>query len=248
MNNFFLENILNKKLLSCTYKDIVPNGLQIEGKSTVKKIITGVTACQDLLDQAVLYNADAIIVHHGYFWKNESKYIHNMQRKRLKTILSNNINLYSWHLPLDIHPELGNNAQIAKKLNICIQKNIITPYVFWGNFKKKITGFQLSKIIEEKFKKHPIHISKNAPNYINHIAWCSGRGQGFIKDAYKFGIDAFLTGEISEETTHIAQELGLHFFALGHHATEKDGIKALGKWLVKKHDLDVNFIDIYNPA
>jgi len=247
MNNFFLENLINKKLSSDQYHDTVPNGLQIEGTHTVKKIITGVTACQSLLDKALVYKADTIIVHHGYFWKNESRCIHNMQRIRLKTILSHDINLYSWHLPLDIHPELGNNAQIAKKLNIDIQGNIL-PYVFWGTVKNKITGFELANKIEEKFKKYPIHLYENAPPYITRIAWCSGKGQGFIKQAYIFGIDAFLTGEISEETIHISKELGIHFFALGHHATEKDGIKSLGEWLHNTYNLNVNFIDIYNPA
>jgi dinuclear metal center YbgI/SA1388 family protein len=247
MNNFVLENIINKKLLSDQYEDIVPNGLQIEGKKTVKKIVTGVTACQKLLDQSLSCNADAIIVHHGYFWKNESKYIHNMQKNRLTTILKNNINLYSWHLPLDIHPDLGNNAQIAKKLNICVKGNIL-PCVFWGTIENNITGFEFAKKIEGIYKKRPIHFYENASHYINRIAWCSGKGQGFIKKAYEFGIDAFLTGEISEETIHIARELGMHFFSLGHHDTEKDGVKSLGKWLCKTYDLDITFINIYNPA
>ncbi|AEO08098.1 Nif3-like dinuclear metal center hexameric protein [Buchnera aphidicola] len=247
MNNFDLEEIINYKLASHQYDDIVPNGLQIEGRSVVKKIITGVTACQDLLEKAVYYNADAIIVHHGYFWKNETRYIHNMQKKRLKTILTNNINLYSWHLPLDIHTELGNNAQIAKKLNISVKGNVL-PYVFWGIMKNKITGDTLVNQIKNQFKITPIHLYENAPLYINRIAWCSGRGQSFIKQAYKFNIHAFLTGEISEETMHISKELGIHFFSLGHHITEKDGIKSLGKWLQKKYFLDVQFIDINNPA
>ncbi|CAL4322100.1 Nif3-like dinuclear metal center hexameric protein [Buchnera aphidicola] len=247
MKNFLLEKIINEKLSTNQYKDNVPNGLQIEGRPIIKKIITGVTACQALLDQALNYNASAIIVHHGYFWKNESKYIHDMKRKRLKTILSNDINLYSWHLPLDMHPEIGNNAQIAKKLNICTQGNIL-PYVFWGYMKDTIKGYELAQKIEKKFKKSPIHLYENAPHDINRIAWCSGKGQGFLKDAYKLGVDAFLTGEISEETMHISQELGIHFFALGHHATERDGIIALGQWLKNKYCLDVTFIDIHNPA
>ncbi|ANZ22514.1 hydrolase [Buchnera aphidicola (Diuraphis noxia)] len=246
MNNFFLENIINKKLLSHQYDDIVPNGLQIEGAKIIKKVITGVTACQKLLDQSLLYKANAIIVHHGYFWKNESQYIHNIKRNRLKTILSNNINLYSWHLPLDIHSTLGNNVQIAKKLNICIKGNVL-PYVLWGII-KQTTGFEFAKKIEKIYKKRPIYLHENSSPYINRIAWCSGKGQSFIKQAYKFGIDAFLTGEISEDTIHLSRELGIHFFALGHHATEKDGIQSLGKWLSKKHNLDVTFIDIHNPA
>ncbi|QCI25510.1 Nif3-like dinuclear metal center hexameric protein [Buchnera aphidicola (Sitobion avenae)] len=247
MNNFSLENIINKKLSSKEFQDVVPNGLQIEGEEIVKKIITGVTACQALLEKALLYSANTIIVHHGYFWKNESKYIHNMQRNRLKTILSHNINLYSWHLPLDMHPELGNNVQIAKKLNICIQGNI-SPCLLWGTIKNKVTGFEFANKIKKEFNKYPIHLYENAPLHIKRIAWCSGKGQSFIKQACEFGIDAFLTGEISEETTHIATELGIHFFALGHHISEKYGVKSLGEWLHNQYHLDVNFIDIYNPA
>ncbi|QNS01989.1 MAG: Nif3-like dinuclear metal center hexameric protein [Buchnera aphidicola (Pentalonia nigronervosa)] len=247
MQNFLLEKIINKKLDSKKYSDIVPNGLQIEGEKTIKKIVVGVTACQELLNKALIFHANTIIVHHGYFWKNEPQCIHNMKRIRLKTILSHNINLYSWHLPLDMHPKLGNNAQIANKLNISLQGKIL-PYVFWGTVKKRITGFELARIIQKEFKKKPIHIHENAPLYIKRIAWCSGRGQNFINQAHTFGIDAFLSGEISEETTHIARELGMHFFSIGHHATERDGIKSLGIWLRKKHHLDVTFVDIHNPA
>ncbi|QCI17121.1 Nif3-like dinuclear metal center hexameric protein [Buchnera aphidicola (Aphis helianthi)] len=247
MENFILEKIINKKLFNNYNKDIVPNGLQIEGDKIVKKIITGVSACQDLLNSALYYKANAIIVHHGYFWEKESKYIQNVQRNRLKTILSNNINLYSWHMPLDIHPELGNNIQIAKKLNISIKGEIL-PYVLWGFLEHKINAFDFANKIEKVFKKKPIHFYKNAPDYINRIAWCSGRGQNFIKQAYKFGIDAFLTGEISEETIYIAKELGVHFFSIGHYCSEKYGIKSLGKWLHKTYNLDVMFIDVYNPA
>lgn len=247
MENFLLEKIINEKLLSDQYKDFAPNGLQIEGEKKITKIITGVTACQELLDKAVLLKANAIIVHHGYFWKKESQRIHNIKRKRLKTILSNNINLYSWHLPLDAHPKLGNNAQIAKKINILIKGNIL-PYVSWGIFERKITGFELSKLIEKRFKKKPIHLCNNISSYIQKIAWCSGKGQSFIKQACMFGIDAFLTGEISEETMHIAKEFDIHFYSIGHHTSEKDGIISLGEWLKNKYNLNVIFFDIYNPA
>ncbi|CAL4322783.1 GTP cyclohydrolase 1 type 2 [Buchnera aphidicola (Protaphis terricola)] len=247
MENFFLEKIINKKLLSNQYNDIVPNGLQIEGEKTIKKIITGVSACQELIDIAISQQANAIIVHHGYFWDKESKYIHNFKRKRLKTILSNNINLYSWHLPLDIHSKFSNNVQIAKRLNISIKGKIL-PYVLWGNLHHEVSSTEFYQKIEKVFKKKPIHFSQNAPKKIKYIAWCSGKGQDFIKQAYKFKIDAFLTGEVSEETIYISRELGIHFFALGHYCSERDGIKSLGEWLNKKYSLDVTFIDIYNPS
>ncbi|VFP78185.1 GTP cyclohydrolase 1 type 2 [Buchnera aphidicola (Cinara cuneomaculata)] len=248
MNNFFLEQIINKKLHSNKYKyDYTPNGLQVEGRSEVTKIITGVTACKRLIYKAIQYNADAIIVHHGYFWNNQDKRILGMHRKRLKMLLSNNINLYSWHIPLDVHPKLGNNVQLGKLLNINISNNI-TPYVLCGKFKKKHTSASLINIIKKKLDRTPFHYGNTGPKYINHIAWCTGKGQNFFNQITHLKLDAYLTGEISEDTVHIAEENNIHFFALGHHATERSGISVLGKWLSSKDkNLKVKFIDIYNP-
>lgn len=246
MNNIILEKIINNKLNSNKYYDFSPNGLQIEGRSNIKKIITGVSACQILLDKAVEYNADAIIVHHGYFWKKDPLTIKGIHRKRLKTILSNNINLYSWHLPLDGCKTLGNNIQIAKKLKIKIQGEI-TQFLMWGYLKKSITGKKLSNIIATKFSRIPFYYNCSNKSKIRKIAWCSGKGQSFISHAAQFGVDAFLTGEVSEETIHLIREYKLHFFSAGHHATEKDGIKQLGNWIIKNYHLDVIFIDVDNP-
>lgn len=246
MNNITLEKIINHKLNTNKYYDICPNGLQIEGRSNIKNVITGVTACQMLLDKAVKYNVDAIIVHHGYFWKKDPVIIRGIHRKRLKTILANNINLYSWHLPLDGCTKLGNNIQIAKKLEINIQGEI-TQFLMWGFFKEPIEGSQLFDIITKKFSRIPLYYNSSNKSKIKKIAWCSGKGQSFISRAAHFGVDAFLTGEISEETIHLIREYKLHFFSAGHHATEKDGIKQLGIWLMKNYDLNVTFIDINNP-
>lgn len=248
INNKFLEKIINNKLNSKAFNDITYNGLQIEGYSKIKTIITGVTACQILLDMSVKYHAQAIIVHHGYFWKNDPNYIHGFTRKRLKTILKNNINLYSWHLPLDAHLKLGNNAYIEKYLNIC-QKKIITPYLWSGNFKKTISGEKLYKRIISIFNKKPIYISSNKKKKISSVAWCSGKGQHFILKVIQKNIDCFITGEISEETTHYARESNIHFFSVGHHATETGGIQLLSNWLFKKYPyLNIKFINIENPA
>ncbi|MCW5197703.1 Nif3-like dinuclear metal center hexameric protein [Buchnera aphidicola] len=248
MNNKLLEKIINKKLNSKSFHDSTYNGLQIEGCKKIKKIITGVTACQILLDISVKYRAEAIIVHHGYFWKNDPKCIHNFTRKRLQTILSNNINLYSWHLPLDAHLKLGNNAYIEKSLKID-KKKIITPYLWSGQFKNKISGKKLYKKIFSIFKRKPIYIPENTNKKISSIAWCSGKGQNLILKVIQHKIDCFLTGEISEETTHYARESNIHFFSIGHHASETGGIQLLSNWLSKKYqNLNIKFINVDNPA
>ncbi|VFP81108.1 GTP cyclohydrolase 1 type 2 [Buchnera aphidicola (Cinara kochiana kochiana)] len=252
MNNFFLEKIINEKLNSHKYKnDYTPNGLQVEGRSEIIKIITGVTACKNLLKVAIKQHADAIIVHHGYFWNNQDKKVLGMHRNRLKMLLLNDINLYSWHIPLDVHSKLGNNVQLGKLLNININNNIndkINPYILHGKFKKKHTVISLINIIKKKLNRTPFHYGKTGPEYIRNVAWCTGKGQNFFNQVTNLNIDAYLTGEISEETIHIAEENNIHFFSLGHHATEKSGVYLLGKWLSGQYnDLKIKFIDIYNP-
>lgn len=247
MNNFELEQIVNQQLNSAAFSDYAPNGLQVEGRDEVKKIVTGVTACQALLDEAVRLQADAVLVHHGYFWKSEAPVIKGMKRRRLRTLLANDINLYGWHLPLDAHPQLGNNAQLAQALGINVQGEV-QPLVPWGELAESLTGEQLAARINAALGRQPLHCGDNAPQQIRRIAWCSGGGQGFIDSAAAFGVDAFITGEVSEQTIHSARENGLHFFAAGHHATERGGIRALGEWLAAQHQLDVTFIDIDNPA
>ena len=247
MNHYELEKIVNQQLNSGAFSDYAPNGLQVEGRTEVKTLITGVTASQALVDEAVARNADAILVHHGYFWKSEPAVIKGMKRNRLRALLANDINLYGWHLPLDAHPTLGNNAQLAKLLDIEV-KGEVQPLVFWGELTTPLSGEALAQRIEEKLGRTPLHCGDNAPAQIRRVAWCSGGGQGFIDSAAAFGVDAYITGEVSEQTVHSAREQGLHFCAAGHHATERGGIKALGEWLASEHGLDVTFIDIPNPA
>lgn len=247
MNHYELENIVNQQLNSGAFSDYAPNGLQVEGRTDVKTLITGVTACQALVDEAVARNADAILVHHGYFWKSEPAVIKGMKRNRLRALLANDINLYGWHLPLDAHPTLGNNAQLAKLLDIEV-KGEVQPLVFWGELATPLSGEALAQRIEERLGRAPLHCGDNAPAQIRRVAWCSGGGQGFIDSAAAFGVDAYITGEVSEQTIHSAREQGIHFFAAGHHATERGGIKALGEWLAEQHGFEVTFIDIPNPA
>ena len=247
MNNLQLEALINQKLDVSNFHDYAPNGLQVEGRRNVQRVVTGVTASQDLLDAAIAVEADAILVHHGYFWKNEPAVVRGMKRNRLKALLVNDINLYGYHLPLDAHPVLGNNAQLAELFGIAVQGEVM-PLVPYGELEKPLPGEELRQRIEVILDRKVLHSAQGGPEEIRRIAWCSGGGQGFIQQAADFGVDAFISGEVSEQTIHIAREMGLHFYAAGHHATERYGVKALGEWLESEHGLDVMFIDIDNPA
>lgn len=251
MNNLELEQLINQKLSSDKINDYAPNGLQVEGKTEIKKIITGVTASLALIDYAISQNADAILVHHGYFWKSENPCIRGMKGKRIKALLVNDINLYGYHLPLDVHPELGNNAQLAKLLDIKnlqpLEKGAVSIPV-WGELKEPMTGKDFAEKIEKVLNRKPLICIENGPHLIRKIGICTGGGQGYIDLAAEQGCDAFITGEVSEQTIHSAREQELHFFSAGHHATERYGIKALGEWLAKEYGFDVEFKDIDNPA
>lgn len=247
MRNSELEALINQQLDVAAFQDYAPNGLQVEGRENVQRIITGVTASQALLDVAVAQQADAVLVHHGYFWKNESPVICGMKRRRLKTLLANDINLYGYHLPLDAHPVLGNNACLAALLDITVTGDI-EPLLPYGELSQAVSGDALRERLETRLGRPVLHCGDNAPSQITRLAWCSGGGQGFIEHAARFGVDAFISGEVSEQTIHVAREMGVHFYAAGHHATERGGIKALGEWLAQQHGFDVTFVDIPNPA
>lgn len=247
MHNRDLEKLINELLNVDAFQDYGPNGLQVEGRKEIQRVVTGVTASQALLDAAVEHKADAVLVHHGYFWKNESPVVCGMKRNRLKTLLANDINLYGYHLPLDAHPTLGNNAQLAALMDINAL-GLIEPLLPYGELSQPMNRDAFCRRLEKRLGRTVLHCGDNAPSQIHRIAWCTGGGQGFIEQAARFGVDAFITGEVSEQTIHIAREMGLHFFAAGHHATERGGIRALGEWLATHHDIDVTFIDIPNPA
>ncbi|MDF7669820.1 Nif3-like dinuclear metal center hexameric protein [Orbaceae bacterium ESL0721] len=249
MQNFELEKIINQELQTHLYRDYAPNGLQVQGRSNIKRVVTGVTACQLLIDKAVALNADAIIVHHGYFWKNEPETITGIKYQRIKTLITHDINLFAYHLPLDGHPTLGNNAQLANLLDIKPdpRKNI-TDLLFTGTLNKPLTAAQLKDKITQQLYREPLTSNTNAPELIKRIAWCSGGGQDYIENAAIQGYEAFITGEVSERTIHIAREYGINFYAAGHHATERYGVAKLGEWLANQYDLEVIFIDIDNPV
>ncbi|MGK2896923.1 MAG: Nif3-like dinuclear metal center hexameric protein [Candidatus Makana argininalis] len=247
MLNIELENLVNKKLFNKSIKDYCPNGLQIEGCKEVKKIITGVTACKTLLDIAVEKKVDAIIVHHGYFWKNENIKILGIKRNHFKKILVNNINVYTWHLPLDYNTKFGNNVQLANILKINTI-NFINPLVLKGQLSKSFSGKELKNKLEIDLNNNIFHYGKTGTNLIKTVALCSGSGQKFIEIILNKKIDAFITGDKSEQCVNFAKENKLHLYSTGHYASEKFGIKSLGEWLFKKYHFDVSFIDIPNPA
>ncbi|ALO42005.1 Nif3-like dinuclear metal center hexameric protein [Pseudoalteromonas phenolica] len=246
-----LVNQLTELLKPFSISDYCPNGLQVEGAEEVKKIVTGVTASQALIDAAIEAGADTILVHHGFFWKGEDQTITGMKQRRIKALLENNINLIAYHLPLDVHPELGNNAQLAELLDISYER----PLEPWnkncvavkGKLKTPMSLEAFAKLVEEKLDRKPL-INEAGDHLIKTIAWCTGGGQSFIDMAASQGIDAYLTGEASEQTIHSSNEQSIHFIAAGHHATERYGAKALGEYLAKTYDLDVEFIDINNPV
>ena len=252
MNNLQLEKILNEKLQPQQIKDYSPNGLQVEGTPEVKRIVTGVTASQALIDKAVELNADALLVHHGYFWKGEPEPIRGMKGKRIRTLIKNDINLMGYHLPLDIHPELGNNAELARLLDIEVEGGLEghpQSVAMFGKLRKPMTGTEFAEKINQVLNREPLHIApENADKMIETVGWCTGGGQDYIELAAANGLDAFISGEISERTTYSAREQDIHYFSAGHHATERYGIKALGEWLAKEHGFDVEFIDIDNPV
>jgi dinuclear metal center YbgI/SA1388 family protein len=225
--------------------------LQVSGRTPIQKIVTGVTACQDLLTAAIAAKADAVLVHHGYFWKGENPCITGIKYQRLHTLLKNDLSLLAYHLPLDLHPEYGNNAQLGKLLDITLLKRFTVKdgldLLSLGTLSTAYAGEDFANHLSQKLNRAPLHISKTNKK-IHNVAWCTGAAQDFIEAAIDIGADAYITGEISERTVHIARESGIHLFAAGHHATERYGVIALGEHLSERFELEHEFIDIDNPV
>lgn len=230
------------------FKDYAPNGLQLEGRSEVNKIVSGVTASQALIDAAIEAGADVLLVHHGWFWRGEDQRIVGMKKRRIKALLQNDISLLGYHLPLDAHPELGNNAQLAKRLDFIREGSMNMDGVGdYGHLAQPLTVRELSQKMQDKLQRIPT-VVEAGDQPIKTVAWCTGGAQSYIGQAIALGVDAFVSGEISEQTTHEARENGIHYFAAGHHATERYGAPALGAHLAEQFGIEHEFIDIDNPA
>jgi len=238
----------NDRLRINEFNDYCPNGLQVEGKSDVSRIICGVTACQDLIEAAIEKKADAILVHHGYFWKNESAVITGIKRQRIQRLLEHGISLLAYHLPLDAHPDLGNNVTLAQTLNLQVNGHAENGLLWNGELTTPLLANEFAAHIELCLKRKPLHLSSKSKQPIKTLGWCTGGAQHYIEEAAAMGLDAFISGEVSEQTFHLAQELDIHYFAAGHHATESYGVQALGAQLASRFKLDVEFVDITNPV
>lgn len=231
-----------------SFRDYSPNGLQVEGRPEVRSIVTGVTASIALIDAAIEANADAILVHHGYFWRGEDPRIVGTKRARIAKLLGANVSLFGFHLPLDAHAELGNNAQLGKRLGASVEgrageQNLVVH----GSLDAPCALDTFSARIEAALGRKPLVIGESN-RLITRVAWCTGGAQGYFETALTLGIDAYVTGEVSEQHFHLARESGVAFIAAGHHATERFGIQALGEYVADAFGLTHRFIDVPNPV
>jgi dinuclear metal center YbgI/SA1388 family protein len=231
------------------FSDYAPNGLQVEGRPEINKIVGGVTACQALVDRAVEEGADALLVHHGYFWNGENPCVVGMKQRRLKALLASDINLLAYHLPLDAHPELGNNAQLARLLGLKVEGGFAgnPPIGQYGELESPMSADAFAARMGEKLGREPLHIPGMGKE-IRRVAWCTGAAQGYLEQASLLGVDAYISGEISEPTVHTARETGVHYYSAGHYATERYGVQALGAHLAERFSLDFQFYDIDNQV
>lgn len=241
-----LLNTLDQWLEPDRFKDYCPNGLQVEGRDEVTTLVTGVTASRELIEAAIAAGADMLLVHHGYFWKGEDPCLRGMKKHRVQLLLEHGINLVAYHLPLDEHPEYGNNRQLADVLGIQ-GPSPLEGLVWAGELPQAMTPEQLAQHLSEKLGREPLRVG-NGKADIRRVGWCTGAAQGFIDAAADAGLDAYISGEISEPTTHIARERGIHYYAAGHHATERYGVQALGEALAREFGLQHRFIDCNNPV
>lgn len=247
-----LVSYLEKLLDTASFKDYCPNGLQIEGKPHIKRIVTGVTANLALLDAAIAAHADAIIVHHGYFWRNEPTIITGARHTRIKRLLMNDINLFAFHLPLDAHPQLGNNIQLGQQLGLSVSGHfgqeglavycdlpapMALPQLMERVYQALHRPAQLFGLTQEKDRQP-----------VQRVGWCTGAAQSYFDAAIAADCDVFLSGEVSEHTVHTAVESGVPYLAIGHHASERYGVQALGEHLAEKFGLEHQFIEIANPV
>lgn len=230
------------------FKDYCPNGLQVEGRPEVRCIVSGVTASLELLEAAIDQGADAILVHHGYFWKGEDSAVVGIKKQRLATLLRADASLLAYHLPLDAHPEVGNNACLAGLLDVIEDQPLNEAGIGGaGRLDVALSVEQFKSRISSALQREPLHVGRG-PEQIKTVGWCTGAAQGYIEDAIALGLDAFISGEISEPTMHLANEAGIHYFSAGHHATERFGVQALGERLADQFDINHSYIEKNNPA
>jgi dinuclear metal center YbgI/SA1388 family protein len=243
-----LEKYTGQLLEVERFRDYCPNGLQVAGRAEIRSVVTGVSASLELLQHAVEADADAVLVHHGYFWKNEDPRVIGAKRARLELLLREGISLLAYHLPLDAHPVLGNNAQLGRRLGFDVEGWFGDQSVgCYGALSGPVSVSDLAARVDAVLGRRPLVIGES-DREIRRVAWCSGAAQGYLEEAVGLGVDAYLTGEVSEQTFHLARESGVVFIAAGHHATERYGIQALGEHLSSQLGLGHRFFDSDNPV
>jgi len=243
-----LNTYLKEILQPARFNDYCPNGLQVEGRPEVNKIVTGVTASQALLDEAVKRNADAILVHHGYFWRGEMSEIVGIKKRRIQTLLQHDISLFAYHLPLDAHPDFGNNVTLGKQLNLAVDKWLDDKQMLaMATLPAPVPLADLCALIETQLGRTP-QLVAGSKTSIQTIAWCTGAAQQYIDIAIAADVDVFISGEISEQTVHAVRESNTAYIAAGHHATERYGVQALGQHLSEQLGLEHEFVEIDNPV
>ena len=244
-----LETYVNQVLNIAYFHDYCPNGLQVEGRSEVRQLVSGVTASVDFLQAAIAAGADAVLVHHGYFWRGEDPRLVGTKRRRIALLLAHDVSLLSYHLPLDAHPELGNNIQLARRLglletgrfgdqNMGVHGTVLPPI---SNLK------ELRLNVERVLSRKPLVIGDDEKT-ARRVGWCTGGAQDYFEEAIRLGVDVFITGEISERTVHLARESGVAFISAGHHATERYGVQALGEHISQEFGITHQFVDVDNPV
>jgi len=239
----YLDNLLE----AGRFRDYCPNGLQVEGRAQVGRLIAGVSASQALLEAAVAHGADALLVHHGWFWRGEDGRVTGIRKTRLQTLLAHDINLIAYHLPLDSHPQFGNNAQLGERLGWLAETRFGEQDLGWiGRPQAPTTLAAVTQTVHAALQRPPLAIGDGRLP-IHRVAWCSGAAQNLFEQAIALGVDLYLSGEISEHTVHLAREAGVAYIAAGHHATERDGVRALAGHLTERFALDCRFVDIDNP-
>ncbi|MEF8729571.1 MAG: Nif3-like dinuclear metal center hexameric protein [Accumulibacter sp.] len=240
----YLEDLLEPG----RFRDYCPNGLQVEGRPEVSRLVAGVSATQRLLDTAVAHAADTILVHHGWFWRGEDGRVTGIRKTRLQTLLCHDINLYAFHLPLDSHPELGNNVQLARLLDWTPDGRFGEQDLGWiGHLTAPLPARELAERVALTLQRPPLLLG-DGERLVRRVAWCSGGAQGMFEQAIARGVDLYLTGEASESSTHLARESGVTYLAAGHHASERYGIMALAAHLAECFNLDCRFVDVDNPV
>lgn len=229
------------------FRDYAPNGLQVAGRSQVSKVVAGVSANRLLIEAAIEQQADAIVVHHGFFWKNEDPCLTGWRRERIRLLLQHDINLFAYHLPLDAHPEVGNNAQLALQMGWQTTAQTGEQGLLSLGAGPQCSLAELGEALQRRLQREPLLLG-DLQQPVQRLAWCTGGAQGYFEDAIAAGVDAFITGEVSERMADMARESGVAFVSAGHYATEQYGVQALAAHWTAQFGVDCRFVPVPNPV